>query len=166
MQSEVQFIKKNIIKIDHDAIVELQDKAKYHDSGKHRYCFHENEDAQMQEMLFVIPDGCYVRPHKHEKAAESQVVIAGEGYSILFDDWGNVTESFKISPKDNFIYRIQKGIWHTVLPVSEQMVIYEIREGKFNNKTNIFAEWAPKEDQKEEIRNYMQELLKQAGGNE
>lgn len=166
MSAEIQFIKKDLIKIDNSAIQELQEKAKCNDSGKHRYCFHENEDAQLQEMLFVIPSGWYARPHKHERAAESQVVIDGEGYFILFDESGNVTESFKISPRENFIYRIQKGIWHTVLPVSDQMVIYEIRAGKFDSSTSTFAEWAPKEDQKEEIRYYMQELLKKVGGNE
>ena len=124
----LQFIRQELIKMDSNAVVELKNKARQNDSGKHRYCFHENENAEMQEMLFVLPHEWYTRPHKHEHAAESQVVIEGEGYFILFDEWGNVSETFKISPQNNFIYRIQKGLWHMVLPISEQMVIYEIRE--------------------------------------
>ena len=165
MGEEVQFIRQELIKMDSNAVVELKNKARQNDSGKHRYCFHENENAEMQEMLFVLPHEWYTRPHKHEHAAESQVVIEGEGYFILFDEWGNVSETFKISPQNNFIYRIQKGLWHMVLPISEQMVIYEIRAGKFHT-TTVFAEWAPKENDQAGIKRYMEELIEILGGME
>ena len=82
----------------------------------------------------------------------------------MFDDTGDILDSFKVSPEYNFIYRISKQIWHMVIPISKQMVIYEVREGKFTDGTNIFPEWAPEEKEKEKIKKYRADLLKQIGG--
>lgn len=164
MNNEVQFLKDEIIRIDDDIIRKMKDKASQNDSGKFRYCFHESENANMQEMLFVIADTGYARPHMHEKAAESHVIIDGEGYCVLFDSSGKIRQKFKVSRKEHFIYRIQKGIWHMVIPISKQMVIYEVREGRFDNCTNIFPDWAPKEDEKEKVELYKKNLIKRIGG--
>ena len=164
MNKEVCFLKDEIIKFDRNRIEEMKYKAGENSSGKFRYCLHENENAGMQEMLFVISNTGYARPHMHKESAESQVVIEGEGYCVLFDTAGNVTESFKISPRENFIYRIQKGKRHMTLPLSNQMIIYEVREGKFTDSTNIFPEWAPNEDEIEEVNEYKENLLRQLGG--
>lgn len=163
LDKEVLFIKDRIIKVDNITVQDIKKNAALNSSGKMRYCFHENENADMQEMLFVMPKTGYARPHKHENVAESHVVIDGNGYCILFDDTGNILDSFEISPEHNFIYRISKEIWHMVVPVSEQIVIYEVREGKFDSNTNIFPEWAPKENEAEKIIKYKQDLLKRIG---
>ncbi len=158
------FLKDKVIRIDESVVEEMKYNAGKNLLGKFRYCFHENENAGMQEMLFVISNTGYARPHMHKNAAESQIVISGEGYCILFDMLGDIIETFKVSPKDNFIYRIQKEIWHMLLPISEQMVIYEVREGIFNSNTNIYPQWAPKEDEIEQVRQYKQKLLNRVKG--
>lgn len=158
------FLKDDIIKIDDTVIREMKHSALQNTSGKLRYCFHENENSGMQEMLFVSSDIGYARPHMHRNVAESHVVIDGEGYCVLFGDSGNVIDSFKVSRKNKYIYRVQKGIWHMVLPITEQMVIYEVREGKFDKDTNVFPEWAPKEDELEKIKKYKQDLIRRVGG--
>ena len=164
MNGEVIFLKDRIIKINKDVLQNMKNKALRNFSGKIRYCVHDKEDAGMQEMLFVIPREGYARPHMHEDVAESHVIVEGEGYCILFDDTGDILDSFKVSPEYNFIYRISKQIWHMVIPISKQMVIYEVREGKFTDGTNIFPEWAPEEKEKEKIKKYRADLLKQIGG--
>ncbi len=164
MNNEVIFLKEPIIRVNEDVIQKMKNSAKENVSGKIRYCFHESENANMQEMLFVVSNTGYLRPHMHKGVAESHVVVDGEGYCILFDKFGSVMEAFRVSTKDNFIYRIQKGIWHMVIPVSEQMVIYEIREGKFDSNTNIFPEWSPKEGDVEKIEQYKQNLINEIGG--
>lgn len=161
MKKEVYFIKDDVINVDASMLHDMKQKAAQNLSGKVRYCFHESEEAAVQEMLFVIPDFGYTRPHMHKDAAESHVILDGEGYCVLFDDLGNIVESFRISPKSNFMYRIQKGIWHMVLPLSNQMVIYEVREGKFDNSTNTFPKWAPHENEKGMVRQYKNNLMKQ-----
>ena len=137
----------------------MKQKASYFESGKFRYCFHENEDAGMQEMLFVVSESGYARPHMHKEVAESHVIISGEGVCIVFDAVGNILEYFQVSPNKNFIYRIQKGLYHMVMPISQQMVIYEVREGKFDKNTNIFPEWAPKDSEIDKIRRFKKELI-------
>lgn len=164
MNNEVIFFRKSVIRVNEDVIQEMKNSAKENISGKIRYCFHESENANMQEMLFVVSNSGYSRPHMHKEVAESHVVVDGEGYCVLFDQFGNIMEAFRISTEDNFIYRIQKGIWHMVIPLSEQMVIYEIREGKFDSSTNIFPEWAPKEGDEGKIKQYKQNLINRIGG--
>lgn len=159
MKKEVYFIKDNVVKVDASMLQEMKQIAAQNLSGKVRYCFHECEEAAMQEMLFVIPDFGYARPHMHKDAAESHVILDGEGYCILFDLQGDIMDYFKVSPNNYFTYRIQKEIFHMVIPVTTQMVIYEIREGKFEKNTNIYAEWAPKEYEKKEIQQYKAKLL-------
>lgn len=164
MSKEVQFIRENVIKIDNTTIQGMKIEADNNHSGKLRFCFHESENANMQEMLFVVPNSGYARPHMHRAVAESHVIIDGEGYCVLFDESGAIIDNFKVSCKDKFIYRISKGIWHMVLPISKQMVIYEIREGKFDSHTNIFPEWAPREDEIEKVKRYKENLMLRIGG--
>lgn len=142
----------------------MKDMAAENLSGKFRYCFHENEKAAMQEMLFVVPDSGYARPHMHKETAESHIVVDGEGYCILFNAFGNIIDHFKVSKSDYFLYRIQKGIFHMVIPITKQLVIYEVREGKFDMNTNIYAEWAPKECEKDKIVQYKLKILQEIGG--
>ena len=164
MNKEVQFIGEDIVKIDKETIRNMKLKADKNASGKLRYCFHESENADMQEMLFVVPCDGYARPHMHENVAESHVLIDGEGYCVLFGEEGNIIDNFKVSKEDKFIYRIKKGIWHMVIPISKQMVIYEIREGKFDNYTSIFPEWAPKENEAEKVMQFKKKILERIGG--
>lgn len=164
MNDEVCFLKDRIIKINEDFLKAMKNRANRNPSGKMRYCFHESEKAGMQEMLFVLPKEGYARPHMHKDVAESHVIVEGEGYCVLFDDAGDILNSFQVSPRHNFIYRISKQIWHMVIPISEQMVIYEIREGEFTDNTNIFPKWAPEEKEKSKVRKYRIDLLQQIGG--
>lgn len=164
MNNEVSFIKEQVIKINASVIQEIRNKASENSSGKFRYCFHESEEASMQEMLFVVPKAGYARPHMHKDAAETHLIVEGEGYCILFDSCGNIESYFRISKADYFIYRIQKGIFHMVIPITRQLVIYEVREGKFDENTNIYAEWAPKEYAKEQIAQFKLGILQEIGG--
>lgn len=164
LNKEVQFLRESIIKVDDDMIIDMKKKAGNNPSGKLRYCFHKDENAGMQEMLFVMPRAGYARPHMHKDVAESHVIIEGEGICVLFTASGDVVEGFKISPEDKLLYRIQEGIYHMVIPVSEQMVIYEVREGKFDSGTNIFPDWAPREDEVDNIKRFRQNLLEKIGG--
>lgn len=156
---EVQFWKEKVIKVNNQIVNKMKEIASINESGKFRYCLHESEQSGIQEMIFVIPQTGYARPHKHEKFAESQVILEGDGYCILFNDKGDIIDYFYISPSENFLYRIQAGIWHMLLPVSEQLVVYEVREGKFEKNTNIFPNWAP-EQGNAEIENYKNRILK------
>lgn len=129
LNEEVCFIKEKIVKVNASIVQAMKDMATQNDSGKYRYCFHESEEAGMQEMLFVMPGLGYARPHMHESAAESHIILDGEGYCVIFDSQGIVIEAFKISKNDNFMYRIQKGMYHMVIPITKQIVIYEVRKG-------------------------------------
>lgn len=164
MEKEVYFIKDDVVKVNASMLREMKEIAAQNLSGKIRYCFHECEEAAMQEMLFVIPEFGYSRPHMHRDVAESHVILDGEGYCILFDLYGGITDYFKVSPNEYFTYRIQKGIFHMVIPVTMQMVIYEIREGRFEKDTNIYAKWAPNEKEKGEVEQYKAKVLEEIRG--
>jgi hypothetical protein len=44
------------------------------------------------------------------------------------------------------------------IPLTEQVVYYEVKLGPFTDKSNIFPEWAPDLQDTEKVTAYMKEL--------
>lgn len=152
---EYKFLRKDLLKIDKQFIEDIKFKARKNASEKFMYCLHESEDSNMQEIVFAKSRNKYHRPDKHNNCAETKIVLDGEVWIILFEDNGAVKEAFKCSSDDVSFCRIEKGIFHAIIPITEQVVIYEVREGKFTKDMNIFPDWAPEtEDDIEGVKRY------------
>ncbi|MCM1236719.1 MAG: WbuC family cupin fold metalloprotein [Ruminococcus flavefaciens] len=157
---EVTFNQKALIKIDDKVINELKEKAARNESGKYRLCLQHSPQDLLHEMFIVRRKGDYGRPDKHLHTTESHTIIDGAMLVILFEDDGNIKEIFKLSKECFHTYRIDTDIYHMQIPLTEQVVYYEIKSGPFTEETNIFPEWAPKASDSEKVEVFMKDLEK------
>lgn len=161
---DYEFLKNEIVKIDTAFIEELKNRAKNRESGKYRYCLHESEESNLQEMVFVIAKGQYNPPDKHH-FAETKIILDGEAWILLFEDNGDVKDTFRASAKDMRFCRVEKGIYHAIEPITDQVVIYEVREGKHTSKSNVYPEWAPRFNVTEEHIETYKKIIEKATNN-
>lgn len=166
MVSEKKASKKNVVFwknrkliISSKILKKMKYNALHNGSGKFRYCFHENEESDIHEMLFTNIRDSYFRPHCHNDD-EFQIVISGKMYVIYFDDRGNITESFLASKKENSIYRINKGQWHMNLPLSKTITIFEVKRGPFSKDSNHYPDWAPDDSDNKSIKKFVRKIRK------
>lgn len=151
-----EFLKKEIIKIDEAFLQEIKKRARERPSGKYRYCLHASEDSSMQEMIIAIGSkDQYHPPDKHDYCAETKIILDGEAYIVLFEEDGGIRELFRVSPDALRSCRVEKGIYHAVWPISEQVVFYEVRAGQNRAGATVFPPWAPRDGvTSEQIRSY------------
>lgn len=160
MQS-VEYITGDIISFSQKDVDELKQKAMRSPDGRYRYCFHEKGSQGMQEMVFALDRSNYLRPHKHADEPETQLILDGGMLLLLFDEEGTVRDIVEAGRGKNTLLRIDKSLYHMNLPLTEQVVIYEVRNGGFHDGTNAFPGWAPEAGKKEEAELFLENLRAQ-----
>ena len=113
-----------------------------------RLCTHESPESRLHEMFIIHERSAYVRPHRHRNWDESFQVLSGEADIVIFDEQGEVTESFRMEGyggEHPFYCRLPKGVFHMVIIRSETLVFCEATLGPFNPENMEFAKWAPED---------------------
>lgn len=65
---------------------------------------------------------------------------------------GGILDKFVMEKNGIFTYRLDKGIIHTCLPLTD-VVFYEVTEGPFIGKDDsVFPEWAPEIDDRDGVK--------------
>ena len=126
-----------------------------------RLCLHPNEHDPVHEMVIVMFRDSYNGPHRHRDKSESFHVIEGRLVVVLFDDQGNVTRRIRLGPPgsgETFLYRLPKNRWHTIVPLTEYIIIHEATTGPFAPGQVEFASWAPDGKDAEEVRHFRARL--------
>jgi cupin fold WbuC family metalloprotein len=132
--------------------------------GRVRICAHESPEDAIQEMLIVISESGYIRPHRHLRKCESFHVVEGAADVALFDDRGNLADLISLGEPgtaDDFFCRIPAGTFHTVLPRTRLFVLHEVTRGPFVAGDAELAMFAPAEQDREAALSYSAELLRQ-----
>ncbi len=132
--------------INSDILPELIASAKASKRKRAMYCLHESNDSMLHTMINVICKDSYICPHKHWIQGGSWDIKKGESYLIIewrwkllfFDDLGSITETINIDSSQNTMALVPEGVWHSILSLSEYIVIYE-------NKTWPWVEWKDKQ---------------------
>jgi len=113
--------------------------------------FHEGDPDTLQRMLNAVQPGSYARPHRHRNPpkAESIILLHGSLAFVAFADDGSLDESncLLIDPARG-IYGcdIRPGVWHTVFALVPDTVVFEVKPGPYDPKTDKeFAPWSPPE---------------------
>ena len=158
---EAEFNNKDYVSINNTLIEKLKKKCFLSPRGRYRFCLHDNTNHLTQEMIICFYGNQYVHPHKHlGSMSESYYIINGKVAVILFDNQGKVLDKIILSHKtksgnENFMYRLSKPIYHTIVPLSKWTIYHEVTTGPFiKNKVVKYANFAPIETADNKTINY------------
>jgi len=136
-------------KITKELIGEVSASAK--ESGRKRmnHNFHEKYSDPINRMINAVEPDAYFPPHKHESPAKREIflILKGKVAVVEFDDAGGVLDHITLDAmRGNFGVEISSGVWHSIIPLEEGSVLYEIKDGPYDpSKDKIFPKWAPSE---------------------
>lgn len=129
------------------------------------YNFHEQLDDPINRLLNAMEPGTYLRPHRHLNPDKDEVflLLRGKVAVFLFDDKGNITAKQILDPKNgNYGAEIKAGVWHGLLVLESESVIYEVKQGPFAPlSADNLAPWSPEADDVAGVQQYIDWLSKQ-----
>lgn len=142
-------------------VAEKASDARRNDRRREIHVLHENDADILQRMLNALQPSSYIRPHRHVNPAkpESLLLLQGSLGFIGFSDSGESSEFVLLSRETGVIgVDCRGGIWHTFFALQPDTVIFEVKSGPFDAKTDKeFAGWAPAENTPEGFR-YLAQL--------
>jgi len=158
-KSRSYFFKKNITVINKEILSELVRIGK-EEKESVRLSMHSSPEDDFHNMVIIQVKGHYVPPHVHMEKAESYHIIEGEMAVFLFDEQGKVIDKYILTDKNNFICRINKGIYHMMVPLSDYVIFHESTKGPFIRASEgVFVEWAPGRNEYEKAESFINSLL-------
>jgi len=105
----------------------------------------ELSDA-VQRLTVAMAPGTYVRPHRHPHTFELLTPLSGRFLVLHFDDDGSVTQRVVLGEECKLL-ETDAGIWHAVLSMDNDGVIFEVKHGGYQPVTEPdSAPWAPAEN--------------------
>ena len=148
--------------IDEKLLDETTQKAKQSPRLRMNYNFHETLDDPVNRLLNAMEPGTYLRPHRHLNPDKTEIFILlrGKAALFLFDDCGTMTNTFILDPRrGRYGGEIPAGVWHGLVVLSPETVIYEIKQGPYAPLTpDNMAPWAPAVENRQEAQAYIDKL--------
>jgi cupin fold WbuC family metalloprotein len=163
--SSVRFINKDIIEIGKTDLDILKSEAQRSPLRRARICLHKNYDEQVHEMIIAFCFDSYVIPHRHVNKIESFHIIDGKLAIIFFDEIGEVINKIIMAPLGSgftFLYRLSSPLWHTVIPITEYVIIHETTAGPFIQGEAERPKWAPDENEHESVKRFVEKMRQAA----
>lgn len=144
-KSTTFFSTSPLTKVGADEMSRLKTAAAADPVRRARLCLHQSPGDPVQEMIIAFARGTYVRPHRHHGKCESLHIVEGTLQVVFFDDAGAVTDRVVLDAAGagHCMYRLSAPVWHTVIPVSEFVVIHEVTSGPYERNDSELASWAP-----------------------
>ena len=110
-----------------------------------------SETEGVQRMINFIQRDSFLRAHRHPmpECVECLAMLQGAMGFLTFDNAGNILTSHHLVAGDpaSCMVDIEQGVWHTLVPLSDDIVLLEIKRGPYDAKTDKqFAEWCPREE--------------------
>lgn len=160
--NEVIFNTEDVFVLDDQLLSYLIGCARSNERKTVRICIHKSLDEQLHQMIIVHHKGNYIRPHRHPSKTESFHLIQGSMLLCIFDDRGKLIDSIILGEnrgKHTFVSRIEKNIYHTVVPLTDVVVFHEITNGPFTGiGDSEFPEWAPEQNDQEGISDFLNSI--------
>ena len=128
-----------------------------------RVCTHFNIDNSLHEMFIINEKSKYVCPHKNQMKNKSYHVIDGLVDIIYFTDTGEINKIIQMGDYISgfpFYLRLVNPGYHTLVTVSDILIIKETIDGPFKETDTMYAPWAPDEEDKEGGNAYLEKLRK------
>ena len=144
--SEVIKNNEELLFINNELVDQIIGEAKQSQRHMARLLMHFDHEDPVQEMLIAMGRDCAVMPNRSPGRSESLQVVKGELLLIVFDDNGNVLKRIEMGPYGSdktFLYRLSSTPWHTMIPLSNIVVVHEVIEGPFVNSSDPLPDWIP-----------------------
>ena len=169
INDEVYIAEDSIVQIDSGEMTTLKEQAGRNSRHRVRVCAHKNAQDRLHEMLIVLTEKVYIRPHKHLNKTESFHVIDGTATVVFFNDDGGIEEVIRIGDSRSgkpFYFRNDDARYHTQIITSGCLAFHEITNGPFNPADTVFAPWAPDEADIAAVAAYREKLARQVAQKE
>lgn len=136
------FCRRRPIRIDAAVIAELIQLGTVEGPRNVRVCLHEAPSSAHHDMIILEHRGRYYRPHRHTDKGECFHIMQGEMGVFAFADDGAVIDAVRLRAGD--IYRVEAGMYHAVMPLSDMVVYHENKPGPFQGDgDSLYPVWAP-----------------------
>ena len=126
------------------------------------YNFHRSTDEAVNRLLNVMHRGSYLPVHRHLNPAKSEsiVVVRGKVGITIYDDAGTEVESRMVGAGcDTVGVDIEAGVWHGLVVLEDDTVVFEVKEGPFAPITpDNIASWTPAVDDAPAVVKFVKEL--------
>lgn len=137
-----------------DMVEALIEAARLDPRGRARFNLHHGDDDPLHEMVIAMTRQSLTMPHRHVGKSESLHLMRGILALVAFNDDGKVMRCMRLGPSlapgRPQIVRFCAPVWHTVIPLSEIMVVHEVTNGPFVQGKNMeIPAWAPPSDELE-----------------
>ena len=129
---------------------------------------HKSYEEPCQRLFNAIEPYSYIPPHRHTLDSTTETLLAIQGLFalIIFDDHGAFhqvikfgTEYYQGNDIQSKGVEIPSHLWHTVLALVPNSILFELKAGPFNPDTaKGFPSWAPKENNMAEVSAYLHKL--------
>lgn len=149
VNEEVLYADEPIVKVDECDVALLKEKASSNQRKRIRLCAHKDVQDKLHEMIIVLRNDTYIRPHRHVDKVESFHIVEGRVDVVIFDQDGSIIEVVQMgeySSGRKFYYRLAIPNFHTLLIRSDFVVFHETTNGPFDRAKSLYAEWSPTED--------------------
>jgi cupin fold WbuC family metalloprotein len=148
--SETSYVLNKVSpRLNSSAVVGLMAAYTESDRRRHRYCFHQNPDVSLHDIVIVYDEKSYIPPNKHIGKSESLLVLNGCLDFFIFSDDGRVIEYRRlgsIGTQYPFYVRVPPNTWHGLRAVgSDPCIIKETISGPYDRSTLLWGDFAPNE---------------------
>ena len=159
--SEVLKNTQNFFSLDSNFLNKIKTEYQKTEKKISRLLLHNSPKDKVQEMIICFGKNTKIYPNCSKGKSESLNVLEGKMKLINFDNDGNVTKKLNMQPlgssSDPFLYRFNKCEWHTMVAISELVMVHEILEGPFDNNKSLNPKWVP--DNSESLTEFYKKIL-------
>ena len=139
---------ENFLVVGNDWMQRLKESAKQSPRKLARLCMHRDTNDVVQEMILAFTRDCIIPPNAMPGKSESLTVVEGSILLVLFDDDGRVLNRVEMGPvggEKPFMYRLCSASWHTMIPLTDDVIVHECIEGPFVKVDVVPPTWIPSE---------------------
>lgn len=118
--------------LDQSFLDELTAQAQSNPRLRQAYDLRTTSNDQSQRILNALEPGTQVPVHRHTTSAETLVVVRGRLLQKLYNDQGELTESYEmVSDGASSVMQIPAGKFHSLECLESGTVIFEAKDGAY-----------------------------------
>ena len=127
--------------IDRDFLDALSAKAKSSERLRMNHDLRTTPEDGSQRMLNALEPGTVLPIHRHDKSAETVVILRGAVREIFYDENGKETAVFELREGSDCLgLQIPLGQWHSLVCLEPGTVIFEAKDGRYDDNSMTLME--------------------------